>query len=125
MLKKILASFIGSMAALWISVAAAFFLLFMFIGIIAAGDTTDSGYGKHSILYLDLTGDITDRYQPLTFQDAMMGYTDEAQSFEEIMLSLKHAAKDDNIDGIYINCGGSSLGYALRQELVEASETFK
>lgn len=125
MLKKIFASFIGSMAALWISGAAAFFLLFMFIGILAAGDTTDSGYGKHSILYLDLTGEITDQYRPLTFQDAMMGYTEEAQSFEEILQSLRHAAKDENIDGIYINCGGSSLGYALREELVEAIKAFK
>lgn len=125
MLKKIFAAFIGSMAALWISVGLFFCFMFMMLAMIVGAGAEDTARGKGNVLYLDMTGAITDRYSAPGFEAMLLGQTEPSQSFETITNAVRLAADDDDIDYMYIECGGSSLGFALREELVEALNAFK
>ncbi len=93
----------------------------MIIGISANSTKVD----QHSILYLDLSGPINDRAQNRSVQEFIMGNNEAAQNLDEILQAIDYAADDSNIDGIYLNCGGSDLGYASREELTAALSKFK
>ena len=127
MLKKFFISMLGTMAGLWISIA-----ILIFGGIIALGVALGSGASettvklkKNSILYLDLSGVIDERYQPTDFLQFIQASQSKAPSLEEMLNSVHLAAKDKNIEGIYIHCAASSMGIASREELIEALEKFK
>jgi protease-4 len=128
MLKKFFIAFMGSMAAIW---ASAFLLMLVFVfaiaGIIASSFTgTTVKVDKHSILHIDLSGEIAERDEPREVQDLLMNGVDGTdETFEDIMTAIKLAGNDSKIDGIFISCGGSSLGYASREELVQALKEFK
>lgn len=124
-MKRFFSSFLGSFAAIWVSVLMCFAMMFMFIIMIAGMSSGEVGLQKHSILYLDLSGEISDRERILSMQDILMNNTMEPQSFETIINALHYAADDDKIDGVYIYCGGSGMGLALREELQKAIKDFK
>ena len=125
MFKKILSAFIGSLAAIWISAALIFMMFVSMIAGLLGEDTQQDKVGEHSVLYLDLTGMFDERYQAVDVQELMMGNGEMPQHLDEVLEAIDVAADDRFIDGMFINCGGSSLGYAQRQELVEAIAKFK
>jgi protease-4 len=125
MLKRFFAAFLGSLAAIWVSAA-----LFVILGIVSllmiVGASSSSNVVEdNSILYIDLSGDINERAQKRAIQDMITGGIDPGQNLDEIMQAIDYAASDSNIKGIYINCDGSSLGYASREELAAALAKFK
>lgn len=118
---------LGTMAGLWISL-----FLIVFGGIMIAGISLGSSLGssqveikKNSILRFDLDGVILDREQPMSFMQLVRDEKRNAPTLDDMLSSLKVAAKDDRIDGLYLNCKGASMGSASRQELVEAINCFK
>ena len=130
MLKKFFIAFMGSIAAIWLS---AILLMIVFImsmaGIIASAFASSSStvsVDKHSILRIDLSGVIAERDEAREMQDMLMNGVDgTAETFESIMSAVRLAAKDKKIDGIFLNCEDASLGYASREELIEALKEFK
>jgi protease-4 len=125
MLKKFFTVFLGSLAAIWVS-AAIFVILSLFLLFALIGSASDANeVTDNSILYIDLSGNINDRAQNRTIKEFVMGDTEAGQNLDEILQAIDFAASDSNIKGIYINCGGSSLGYASREELAAALAKFK
>ena len=111
---------------MWVSIAVVFFLamVFMMAVVIGAGSEADLPTDA-SILRINLSGTINDRTSTPSVADLMMENAENAQSFETIVAAIQEAAKDKNIKGIYLDCSGSSMGLALREELIEALKEFK
>lgn len=127
MLKRFFISMLGTMAGLWISI----FLLFLggivFAAIAlgkSAGDSTVK-VSKQSVLVLDLSGSIEERYQPSSFMAFLQEGENTAPTLEELLGAVRGAADDDKIEGMYIKCGGAAMGTASREELLEAIYEFK
>jgi protease-4 len=125
MFKKILAAFLGSLAALWVSLALLFLLSIIILMMVVGAAAKGAGIDDNSILYIDLSGNINDRMQNRSIQDVIMGDNEVAQNLDEIMQAIDFAASDPDIRGIYISCGGSDLGYGSREELAAALKDFK
>lgn len=130
MLKKFFISFLGSLAAIWASVFLSGILLI--VGIAAIGVSAMSGseastvqIERNSVLRIDLTGDITDRAEPMNIMDEIYGQGVEKLPLNEIITAIRNAATDKNIDGIVINCQGATTGLAQAQAIVDELKKFK
>lgn len=124
MLKKFFTVFLGSMAALWLSIILFAGILFLTLGLWLGTFKTEP-VKSHSVLYLDLKGYIADRAQPVTIQDLLMGETGSESAMDEILEAIDRAKDDPRIEGIYIDCNGGSLNMANREELRTALHNFK
>lgn len=117
------------MAAIWISAIVTAILSFlMFIIVIAAlsnASDADTDRGDGSILQISLSGPINDRTSTPTMTDLLMNDVEKGQSFETILAAIDYAKSDKKIKGIYLDCQGASMGYALREELIEVLKAFK
>lgn len=126
MLKRFFISMLGTMAGLWISI-----FIFILCGSVLLGYAIGKGSAeainvkKNSILYFDLSGEVAERYQPASFIDMLQQTESTAPTLEDMLGALRAAATDDRIDGLYLNCGGSSLAPASREELIEGIRAFK
>lgn len=127
MLKRFFISMLGTMAGLWISL-----FLIVFGGIMLAGISLGSAMSsetvelkKNSILHFNLEGDVADRDQPVSFLQLIQQEQSKAPTLDDMIRSLKAAADDDRIEGLFLDCKGSGMGSASRQELVEAINEFK
>ena len=126
MLKRFFISLLGSVAGFWLS----FFLLFFVIAAVAgaalAKSDNTTGVEESSILYLNLTGDITERQQDQSLFEMLESMKDDnGPVLSDMITAVRNAAQDSRIEGIYINAGGASMGVASRQELIEALLDFK
>lgn len=124
MLKKFFISMLGTMAGLWISLILLFFAGMMLV-VAVAGDSDTPSLKKRTILRLPLEGDIEERYQPSSVMDLIYDSKDSAPSLDELLRALRAAADDRRIDGVFLDCQGASMGYASRQELLQALRDFK
>jgi len=127
MLKRFFISMLGTMAGLWISI---FLLIFggIMVAVVALGKSAgDSSVkvSKNSVLVLDLSGNVAERFQPGSFMSFIQEGDSEAPTLEELLAAVRGAADDSNIEGLYIKCGGAAMGTASREELLEAIYKFK
>lgn len=125
MLKNFFMSFLGSMAAIWLSVMILFVLTIVFVAGLIGSSLKSVKIADHSILHIQLDGVISEHRTPQDIPDLILNGQSEASTFEDILRSLEYAATDGRIDGVYIDCTGSTLGYASRAELREALARFK
>lgn len=124
MLKKFFTVFLGSMAAIWFSILA--FIGIIFIAVVLwIGNLNETEIPSKSILYLDLTGEVEERYTPPTIQDVLVGDEINKLAFDEIVKALDLAKTDSKIEGVYINLQGAEMGLAMREELRAALQDFK
>lgn len=79
---------------------------------------------EKSILNLDLSGVINEREEPNPLA-MLMGDKAESVSLEDALLALKKAAKNKNIEGVYMQAGGLGATPAMAQELRQALVEFK
>ncbi len=118
---------LGTVAGVWISVILVFIgcllLLSSLIGesISSATPSID----RHSILYFDLSGSIAERAAKQPFVKMIQNIDGNKLTLNEMINSLKAATDNDNIEGLYIKCNGASMGFAAREELIEAIRKFK
>lgn len=115
---------LGTMAGLWISLAIVVFGGLVVAGVVA-GSSEKSTVEKHSILYFDLSGTVSERYEPQSLMQAIQSVENTTPTLDQMLNALSMAAHDSKIDALYLNCGGSSMGMASRQELIEAIKDFK
>lgn len=117
---------LGTLAGIWISVIVFVIGIIIVVGAVLGNSANRLVIGDNSILYIDLSGVIPERCQP----GSVMGIisdngAEKPDGLDEILASIRFASKDEKIKGIYINCGGASLGIASRQEIVDALDDFK
>lgn len=126
MLKKFIIALLGSLAGVWIAIAIGFFCI---LGIVNAFSGSDgepkTAVKKHSALYIDLTGNIPERFQPGDIWQLLQDSQHDGESLVDILESIRLAASDSKIEGIYIHAGGSTAGMASREEIVNALRDFK
>lgn len=125
MLKRFFISMLGTIAGLWIAIT---IFVIGIIAVAAAAIGASSSTVKvddNSILYLNLSGDIAERYQQGNLVDFVRDFESRGQSLEQITTSIRLAANDRKIKGIYIDAAGSGMGVASRQELIETLNQFK
>ena len=117
---------LGTMAGLWISLFLVILGGIMLMGVaLGRNSEQEVSVKKHSILHFNLSGEVVDRKQPVSFIQMIQMEDNKTPSMEEMLASLKIAAKDDKIDGLLLTFGGSSMGPASREELIEGIEEFK
>lgn len=124
MLKKFFTIFLGSMAAIWLSILllVGIFTIGIIVWLSSAGvpEIEDGTY-----LYIRLDGNIADRSVPPSITDVVINGESLAPSLEDITAALGKATTDSRIAGVYIDCEGSALDLASREEMREALIKFK
>lgn len=128
MIKKFFTVMLGSLAAIWVSV-----FLAMLLGLLLVGSAVGSMFGAsdittsvsdNSVLHVDLSGVIVERSQGGSLMSELAKTESSNGSLCEYVTAIRRSVRDKKIKGLFIDCGGSSLGTASRQELVEAISDF-
>lgn len=125
-----LKSFLGSLLGVFV---AGFILILIVFGMIA-GAISDADFGskddkdveEKSILHLSLNQPIVDRAVNDPMANFPMSFGDDNKlGLNDILNNLEMAKTDDNIEGIYLQLGGTSSGVATLQEVRDAIIDFK
>lgn len=127
MLKRFFISVLGTMTGLWLSVLVLFLGAMMAMSsLIARGGDSGIVVKEKSILYFNLSGTVAERYEPNDFMTFLRnGASDGGLTLDDMIRSLKAAADDDMIEGLYLNCSGAAIGSASVEELMQAIAEFK
>ena len=133
MMKKFILIVCGSFVGAFLA-----FLFFMFaammmsIGIMGAmgsmGSKKSVNVSKHSILKLDLGTSIEERGgdEPIDMMSLMQGQgLPSSLGLNTVVSAIEKAAKDDKVDGIYIECNGVSAAPATLEKVRRVLKQFK
>lgn len=125
-MKKFLTAMLGSIAGFWISLIILVITFFLFI-IVAVGNNVEQSISltPNSVLHIELKGVISEREKSIESIYDIQSFNENAISYRDIINAIYSAKDDANIEGIYLDCYGSELGIASRQEIVEAIADFK
>lgn len=119
----VLATIAGIWITILISILGSFLMLIMMI---AAGSGSSSPeISKHSILHINLDGSIEERAQGKSLIDELQGIQNNSIPLNDLIKSIRHAATDSKIDGIYLECNGGSAGTATLAYVAEELAKFK
>ena len=129
MMKKFLLIVCGSFVGVWLALT--FFVIttvigsFAIIGMSASGSTPK--VTKHSILHINLSGDIAERSGStgMDFISLLNGNTASSPALNVMVKAIEEANDNDNIDGIYLECDGLSASPATLMALRKALTAFK
>lgn len=125
-MKKFLTAMLGSIAGFWISLIILVITFFIFI-IVAVGNNVEQSISltPNSVLHIELKGVISEREKSIESIYDIQSFNENAISYRDIINAIYSAKDDANIEGIYLDCCGSELGIASRQEIIEAIADFK
>lgn len=125
-MKDILKYTLGSFLAMLIMGAIMFVcFLTMLAGMMTMGEVTKP-IEKGSVLHIKLSGTLDERPVKATPLAAIIGEDEEASmGLDQIKASLRVAAENDDIAGVYLEGGTLGADYATIQELHEALLQFK
>lgn len=125
-MKKFLTAMLGSIAGFWISLIILVITFFLFI-IVAVGNNAEQSISltPNSVLHIELKGVISEREKSIESIYDIQSFNEDAISYRDVITAIYSAKDDANIEGIYLDCYGSELGIASRQEIAEAIADFK
>lgn len=109
--------------------AGTFILFFIFVGIIGAASGSTS-IDKHSILRIQMAGTLTEQSAEENPFAVLLGNDNlTSQGLDDLILSIREAKDNENIDAIYLDGGTLSGDYAslqyLRHELADFKKSGK
>ncbi|ULQ57339.1 signal peptide peptidase SppA [Flavihumibacter rivuli] len=115
--------FFASLLAIVVFCLLAFFILLGLAGSLASRE--EVVISPSSVLYLDLSQSFSEQAK-----EDMLGPLGGSAEFEspgiyDLVRMIRFAASDNNIDGIYLKCGGNANGYGTSEELRNALLEFK
>lgn len=124
--------FISVMAVLtgiFLSGFLAMFCFFIFIGIAGASLSTGAktslvDISKHSILEIDLGQDISER-ETAKDEFAAIFDTESSMPLNTLLMAVRKAADDKDIDGILLRCNGGVAGMAQSEALLRELDAFR
>ncbi|MBD5213503.1 MAG: signal peptide peptidase SppA [Bacteroidales bacterium] len=129
MMKRFIASMLGSLAAIWISVILLSALFLLFIGAIFSESflkrVAQVNLQGNSILHIELNGKIEERQDGSPILGKLIGITDESQGLNDIVAAISHAETDSRIKGIYLDCKDIKAGLASLDYIRESLLKFK
>lgn len=129
-MRRFFISFLGSMAALWVS---AIIVVLGFVGLIVAisvssltSKTSKIEVQKHSILHLDLSSTFVEHNvgTPQLLSLLEDNYTAPV-AISSVVNSIEAASKDKNIEGLFIESGPGDIGEAQANAVIRAINKFK
>ena len=122
-LKYTLATIVGILIASIISIL----IFFGILGSLLSSKETVTTLKPNSVYQLDLAGSLVERSQENPFEFLLGKYAGGQSTIglDEILSNIKKAKDDSNIDGIRLNCGALSGGYASIKEIRDALADFK
>lgn len=131
MMKQFLSAFLGSMAALWITIILSSILsivmtIAMFAGLGASTPTVS--IEDKSILHIDLSGTIIEYEKPANLMDQLDQLYGEGNTqipLNNLLKAINDAADDNRIEGIYLDCNGINAGLASSNAILDALKNFK
>ncbi|MBD5308092.1 MAG: signal peptide peptidase SppA [Bacteroides sp.] len=127
-MKKFLTSFLGSLAAIWVTITllVVFGVFMMFVVLAGASQSAKVAVKSKTVLRIDLSGQVTDRPAPADFVGKLTGNSQEKNlPLDRLLATIRHAAKDKNIDGIFLDCNGATAGLAQTQAIINALKEFR
>jgi len=125
-MNKFLQSFLGSLAAIWLTIMIiGFGSMLMVAGLAILMNSTPEKVSDHSVLYLNLNTAIGEHRQNRDIMTALSGSGEPAAALSEILDAIRDAADDSRIEGIFIDCNGASAGLAQRRAIRQALTEFR
>lgn len=131
MIKKFFLSFLGSMAAIWLSILLFFFIVIFAIIALVAGlgsglnDIAAAKVEDNSVLVVNLAGTINERKATPELSTVIAGQNTQGLNLNQVVSCIYRAAHDSRISGIYLKCNGAIGGTASLYEIEEALTYFK
>lgn len=125
MLKKFFISLLGTVAGIWIFIILAVIMGIFSLGALLGSESVSGVVEKHSVLLLKLAGDIQERNQPQSFLAMVQNLENNDETLDNMLASVRRAANDSKIDGLFIDARGAAMGFASREELIQAIDDFK
>ncbi len=92
------------------------------VGIMASAEKTSS-LEKGSVLVVNLKGDLEERGSADDIMSLLQGQ--ESPGLSDMLTAIRKAKTNDNVSGIYLDCGVMQADMAQLQELREALDDFK
>lgn len=128
MMKQFLTAFLGSMAALWVtiilsSLLSIIMMVVMIIGLESSTPIID--IKDKSILHIDLDGTITERSQPIQLIEQIYRENETNIPLNQLLKAINNASTDKRIEGIFLDCNGLNSGLASATAIVDALNKFK
>lgn len=123
-MKNFLSSLLATLTGLVIMLVVLFII---FLGIVSASSSNDAPDVKpNSLLYIQLKDNILDRANedPIAALMSSYGYEDN-MGLNQVLKDLDKAAKDDNIEGVFLRLRSVSAGMATLGEIRKALVDFK
>lgn len=120
----VLATIVGIMITCILSVVGSILMFIVMIAMAAAGPQAPA-VQKHSILHICLDGPIVERQQGQTFIEQVQGIENKQIPLNDLVASIRHAATDPKIEGIFIDAQGAGGGVASIAYVVEELNRFK
>ncbi|MCH5319299.1 MAG: signal peptide peptidase SppA [Paramuribaculum sp.] len=127
-MKRFFSVFLGSMAAIWVSIILGGVLLlltFMAIGMSNFTSSKTAEIRKHSVLKIELSGEIVERQMPLDLFEKLSDNSQVTTALDELLAVIDNAANEKNIEGIVLDCKDVSVGLAQSQAIRQALLKFK
>ncbi len=120
-LKMTLAVFLGLNLFLTIP----FFFLFYLIN--SSSGESETKIASNSVFHLELSGELKERSDEDIFSltESMIDSKSEFLGLDDILSAIKIAKENENIKGIYLECGAFSAAPASTQEIQDALLDFK
>ena len=122
-------SFVGAFLAFIFFMIAATIMSFAIMGSMSIGSGKKATIvSKHSILKLDLGATVSERggSDPIDMMSVIRGEgLPSTLGLNTVLSAIQNAAKDDKVDGIYIECNGVSAAPATLQTIRRALKEFK
>lgn len=131
MMKKFLlivcGSFVGTTLALLVFMLMSIVFSIAMMSIGSSMGKASATVQKNSILHLKLEGEIAEREGggDVSMMAMLQGDNTSSMGLNTLIAAIKKAKTDKKIEGIYIECGGSSAAPATRQTLRNALKDFK
>lgn len=119
--KQVLAVIVGSLI---VSVFTSVMFLVMLFSMMASADQRPT-ITQGTVLHLNLNGVIEERYTASPLDAFFNSSAIENQGLNDILKAIKVAAKDDRIEGIYVEAGLLSADFATVEEIRKALTDFK
>lgn len=129
-MRKFFICFLGSMAALWVTIIIGVLGLIALIGAVsiksAASGMAKTEVKEHSVLHLDLSVPIVEQVsEKPSILSLLQGDFETPVQLEDILKAIDRASTDKKIDGIYIEGGICTAGLAQSQAIISALQRFK
>lgn len=130
MLKKFFLNTLSSFVGAWLAMvlcAIAAVITIVALCVNVEGDSKVKGISKHSVLTLELNGVIEEAETAAApdFQKMINGDFERPQTLDVIVRGITDAAKNKDIDALYIKCGNVSASLATLNAIREAVTQFR